>query len=190
MIRRVPLFPALALALAITIFAAAALATTRSPPRIGGHFALTTADGRDVTDDTFRGKWLIVYFGYTFCPDACPTALNEIGRALYGLGELADQVQPLFITVDPTRDTAQVLSDYLKSFDPRIVGLRGTPEQIEAAAKQYHVYYRPRRLGDGQYAVDHSSYIYVMSPEGEFVRLLTGDLPGHKLAGELRKLVR
>ena len=99
-------------------------------------------DGHTVTDESYRGKWLIIYFGYTFCPDACPTTLSNIGSALDGLGPLADHVQPLFITVDPTRDTIKVVSEYLKSFDPRIVGLRGTPEQTEITAKQYHVYDR------------------------------------------------
>ena len=159
-------------------------------PQITGHFTLATMDGHTVTDESYRGKWLIIYFGYTFCPDACPTTLSNIGSALDGLGPLADHVQPLFITVDPTRDTIKVVSEYLKSFDPRIVGLRGTPEQTEITAKQYHVYYRARSLGGGQYAVDHSSFIYVIDPAGQFAKLLTADLPGHQLADELRGLVK
>ena len=162
----------------------------RSVPHITGHFTLATLDGRPVTDESYRGKWLIIYFGYTFCPDACPTALSNIGSALDRLGSLASQVQPLFVTVDPVRDTTKAMAEYLKSFDPRIIGLRGTPEQTEFVAKQYHVYYRARSLGDGQYAVDHSSYIYVLDPQGEFAGLLTADLPGHQLADELQKLVK
>jgi protein SCO1/2 len=158
--------------------------------RIGGHFALATPDGRAVTDASYRGKWLLIYFGYTFCPDACPTALSSIGTALDRLGPLADKVQPLFITVDPERDTPAVVAGYVKSFDPRIIGLVGTPEQIAAVAKEYRVYYITRSLGDGDYAVDHSSFIYVVNPRGEFVRLLTGDLPGHALADELRQLMQ
>ncbi|MGO9721292.1 MAG: SCO family protein [Methylocella sp.] len=157
---------------------------------IGGHFTLTTPDGRVVTDRSFRGKWLIIYFGYTFCPDACPTALNDISVALEQIGPLADKVQPLFITVDPERDTAQVMANYVGSFDPRFIGLRGTREQTATAAEQYRVYYTVRLLGRDEYAVDHSSFIYVMNPEGEFVKILTGDLPGHQMADDLRQLIR
>ncbi len=156
----------------------------------GGQFTLATPDGRVVTDRSFRGKWLIIYFGYTFCPDACPTALNDISVALEQLGPLADKIQPLFITVDPERDTAQVMANYVGSFDPRFIGLRGTREQTATAAEQYRVYYTVRQLGRDEYAVDHSSFIYVMNPEGEFVKILTGDLPGHQMADDLRQLIR
>jgi len=157
---------------------------------IGGQFTLSTPDGRVVTDRSFRGKWLVIYFGYTFCPDACPTALNDISVALGQLGPLADKVQPLFITVDPQRDTPQVVADYVGSFDPRFIGLRGTAEQTAAAAEQYRVYYAVHQLGGDEYAVDHSSFIYVVNPEGVFVKILTGDLPGHQMADDLRKLIR
>lgn len=168
----------------------ATVSNAQAPAPIGGHFALTATDGSNVTDATYRGKWLLVYFGYTSCPDVCPTVLNEIGVALDGLGPLANKVQPIFITVDPVRDTARALAAYLESFDPRIVGLRGAPEQIEAAAKSYHVYYRARSLGDGEYTIDHSSFLYVMKPDGDFAELHAGDLPGHTLADELNKLVK
>jgi protein SCO1 len=158
-------------------------------PGIGGHFRLTTSPGRAVTDRSFPGKWLLVYFGYTFCPDACPTALNALATALDELGPLAAGVQPIFITVDPERDTAQVVADYVKAFDPRIVGLTGAPEQIAAAAKEFRVYYKVRPLGNNEYAIDHSSFIYVMSPRGQVVELLTANLPGHSMAEELRRLM-
>src|ERR1700761_3734861 len=157
---------------------------------LDGHFALTTLDGKDVTDADYRGKWLLIYFGYTFCPDVCPTTLTQIGGALDVLGPQAKAFQPIFITVDPARDKPPVLRDYMKSFDPRIVALTGEPDDIETSAKSFHVYYRPRSLGNGQYTVDHSSYIYVMNPKGKFVELLTGDLPGHPLADDLRKLIK
>jgi protein SCO1 len=199
MIPKARLFASLGLLLALP-GAAAMLTAARAhsaseappptPPHITGHFTLATMDGRLVSDESYRGKWLVIYFGYTFCPDACPTTLNNIGSALDGLGPLADQVQPLFITVDPARDTIKVMTEYLKSFDPRIVGLRGTPEQTEITAKQYHVYYRARSIGGGQYAVDHSSFIYVIDPKGAFAKLLTADLPGHQLADELREAVK
>jgi protein SCO1 len=158
-------------------------------PGIGGHFQLMTSDGATATDRSFPGKWLLVYFGYTFCPDACPTALNAVGTALDELGPLADKVQPIFITVDPERDTPQVVADYVKAFDPRIVGLSGAPEQIAAAAKEFRVYYKVRSLGHDEYAIDHSSFIYVIDPQGRVVELLTGNLPGHSMAEELHHLM-
>src|SRR6266446_7445446 len=105
--------------------------TSSSSGQIGGPFTLVATDGKTVTDQTYRGKWLFIYFGYTFCPDACPTALSNIGIALEKLGSEADKIQPLFITVDPKRDTLEVMADYLKSFDPRIVGLTGSQAQTD-----------------------------------------------------------
>jgi protein SCO1 len=116
--------------------------------------------------------------------------LNSIGVALDKLGPLADKVQPLFITVDPEHDTAATLTRYLESFDHRIIGLYGTPEETAAAAKQYHVYFRVRQLGNGEYTVDHSSFIYIVAPDGHFSKLLTADLPGHELAEQLHELVQ
>ena len=186
----------LAAALAVTA-AAVTVAMNRASqsnaaqqlPQIGGHFALSTPDGRRVTDTTFRGKWLLVYFGYTSCPDVCPTTLSAMALALDKLGPLADKVQPVFITVDPERDTAKIVGEYVKDFDPRFVGLVGSPQEIGTAAREFHVYYRVRQLGNNEYVVDHSSFIYLIDPNGAFVRLLTGDLPGHQLADELRKLM-
>jgi protein SCO1 len=158
-------------------------------PGIGGHFQLTTSAGLTSTDRSFPGKWLLVYFGYTFCPDACPTALNAVATALDELGPLAAEVQPIFITVDPERDTPQVVADYAKAFDARIVGLSGAPEQIAAATKEFRVYYKVRPLGNDEYAIDHSSFIYVINPQGQVVELLTGNLPGHSMAEALRRLM-
>jgi len=158
-------------------------------PAISGHFKLQALDGHAVTDATYRGKWLLVYFGYTSCPDICPTVLVRVGQALDSLGSLADRVQPIFITVDPERDTPQRLSKYLAAFSSRIVGLRGNPEQIQQAARQFHVYYRARALGNGEYTVDHSSFLYVVTPEGQFEKLLADSLPADKLAAELRVLI-
>src|SRR5882757_9623685 len=105
--------------------------------KIGGPFTLATPNGTTVTDQTYRGKWLLVYFGYTFCPNTCPTTLLEIATALERLGPDAARVQPIFITVDPKRDTPDVMAKYTQSFDPRIVGLTGTPAQIAAVAQEY-----------------------------------------------------
>ena len=153
-------------------------------------FELSTLSGRDVTMADYRGKWVLIYFGYTFCPDVCPTTLNELGDALKALGPLAARVHVLFITVDPTRDKTPVLARYLKAFDPRIEGLRGDPEQTEDATKSFHVFYRMRTVGHGEYAIDHSSYIYVFDPKGHFVKLLAPDAPGHKIAGDLKQIIR
>jgi len=160
-------------------------------PHIGGHFELLTPDGRTVTDETFRGKWLLVYFGYTFCPDVCPGTLMEMTKAMENIGPLADKVQPLFITFDPQRDTPQIVGEYVKNFDPHFVALSGTPQQTAAAAKAFHVYNSAKRLdaGSKEYVFDHSSYIYIMDPNGNFVTLLAGDMPGHEVAKNLKRVI-
>jgi protein SCO1 len=159
-------------------------------PGFGGHFALETTAGRAVTERSFSGKWLLVYFGYTTCPDACPTALSAIAAALGALGPLAAKIQPLFITVDPQRDTPPVIDKYVKTFDRRFLGLYGTTEQTASAAKAFRVDYRVRQLGNGEYAIDHSAFIYVVDPGGRVVELLTGNLPGAAIAGELRDMLK
>lgn len=158
-----------------------------STASIGGPFTLVATDGKTVTDQTFRGKWMLIYFGYTLCPDACPTTLTNMGIALQKLGPEAARIAPLFITVDPKRDTVKVMAEYLKSFDPRIVGLTGSQAQTEEAAKAYHIYVEPQRSDGDDYLVDHSAYIYLMSPHGKFVTVIAGDVPGEQMAGKLRK---
>ena len=157
---------------------------------ISGHFALEATDGRQVTDANFRGKWLVVYFGYTSCPDVCPTVILRIGQALTSIGSASSQVQPIFITVDPARDTPEHLAKYMASFDPRVIGLRGDAAQTQEAAKQFHVYYRTRSLGSDDYSVDHSSFLYVIDPQGHFSKLLADTLSSEQMAAELRTLVR
>ena len=117
---------------------------TPPPEGSNAHFALTAADGTAITEQSYRGKWLVIYFGYTFCPDVCPTTLMDIAGALDALGPRAGAVQALFVTIDPARDTPSILTEYLKSFDPRIVGLTGTPAQIALAAKNFQVFYERR----------------------------------------------
>jgi protein SCO1 len=158
---------------------------------IGGPFTLSTADGLIVTDRTYRGKWLLVYFGYTFCPNSCPTTLFEVATALKELGVAAAQVQPLFVTVDPQRDTPKLLQQFTQSFDPRIVGLTGTAQQIAAAAHEYGAYYARHATGpgDNDYVLDHSTYLYVMDPQGKFVRAFEGDISADRIADVLRGLL-
>lgn len=159
---------------------------TASSPAIGGAFTLIDTGGRTVTDRTFRGKWLLIYFGYTYCPDACPTALNNMSVALRALGSDANKIAPLFITVDPKRDTVQAIAEYLRSFDSRIVGLTGSQEQIDAVVKAYRVYVDVQKAGDDDYLVDHSSFFYLMNPGGRFVNVVPGDASGERLAAKLR----
>jgi len=174
--------------------ALAADAAPAPPPTqaaaISGHFALDATDGRKVTDATFRGKWLVVYFGYTSCPDICPTVILRIGQALTSIGTAAGQVQPIFITVDPARDTPEHLAKYMASFDPRVIGLRGDAAQTQEAARQFHVYYRTRSLDSGDYSVDHSSFLYIIDPDGHFSKLLADTLSSDQLAAQFRTLVR
>lgn len=159
---------------------------------IGGPFTLEASDGRPVTDQTYRDKWQLIYFGYTLCPDACPTALNDIASAMETLGPLAQKVQPIFITIDPERDTREVMASYVKAFDNRIVGLTGTPEQIAAVARAFRVYYAkaPDKGAPDGYLMDHSSVIYVMRPgDFRFVATFTHETSADQMAERLRKLI-
>ena len=158
---------------------------------IGGPFSLVNSRGQTVTDKSFRGKFALVYFGYTFCPDVCPTTLNDVAVALGKMGPAADKLAPLFITVDPARDTPSVLGQYTAAFSPRIEGLTGTPEQIKAVAAEYHVYYARHQTGPGpnDYSMDHSSILYVMRPNGRFAGILRADESPDALAADLEKYV-
>ena len=157
--------------------------------KIGGPFQLVDArSGKTVTDQDYKGKWLLVYFGYTHCPDACPTALNDLSLALDKLGEKRQAMAPVFITIDPDRDTADVMKDYVASFAPDIVGLTGTTEQIGQAEKAYRVYAAKHPTKDGGYDMDHSSIIYVMDPSGRFVTNFTHETDPEQMAAKLMSL--
>ena len=155
---------------------------------LGGAFSLVDSDGRQVTDQTFRGKWLMVFFGYTHCPDVCPTTLADIAQALDQLGPLASQIQPLFVTVDPERDDPATMRDYTQAFGTRILGLTGSPAQIAAIAKAYHVYYAKHPEGTG-YSMDHSAIVYVMRPDGTPAGFLTPDIGASAIADKLKAIV-
>ena len=156
---------------------------------IGGPFRLVDQNGKTVTEADLKGKWSLIYFGYTHCPDACPTTLNEIAIALDDLGPKRDAVRPVFITVDPERDTPEVLKSYVTSFDAPILALTGTPEQIAQAAKDYRVYYAKHPEPGGDYSMDHSSVIYVMDPEGRFTATFTPESSPEDIAARLKKLL-
>jgi protein SCO1 len=192
------LVAALALVAAIAVAAIYALLPDRSETATpivaassmpaGGPFALLDGTGATITDQTFRGRWELVFFGYIYCPDLCPTTLSTIAEALRELGPLAAQIQPIFITIDPRRDTPETVGAYVRNFDPRIVGLTGSPEAIAAVAAEYKIYYAVHKTGDGpdDYLMDHSGFVYLMNPEGKFARVLSGEGPGKALADRLR----
>ncbi len=139
------------------------------PSAIGGPFRLLDQNGRAVTDADYKGKPFLVFFGFTHCPDICPTALFEISEVLRRLGPDAEKTTALFVTVDPERDTPAKLKDYLSSFHPRIVGLTGTPAEIAAVEKTYRVYAKKVPLDGGGYTMDHSAVVYLMDKNGQFV---------------------
>ncbi|MGY2052605.1 SCO family protein [Methylobacterium sp. JK268] len=143
-----------------------ALMWNREP--VGGPFALVDQAGRPRTQDDFRGTLLVVYFGFTSCPDICPTDLMEIGRLLTLLGERGEAVQPLFITLDPERDTVARLAEYVPSFHPRLIGLTGSPEAVRRVADAYKVYSERVPLDGGEYTIDHSGFIYLMDRTGAY----------------------
>jgi len=136
---------------------------------IGGPFALTDHSGKLRTDEDFRGKLLLIYFGYSYCPDVCPTDLQQIGLAVDRLGAGAEAVQPLFITLDPGRDTAAHLADYVPLFHPRLIGLTGSAEQIRHVALAYKVYYTKYPPGSPDYVIDHSSFVYLVDEDGKYI---------------------
>ena len=142
---------------------------------IGGPFTLTDTKGSTVTEAALLGHFSLIYFGYTFCPDICPLALQNITKAIEFAGPAANDVQPIFITIDPERDTSEVMAAYVAHFDPRFMGLRGTPEQTQAAEHAYRVYARksetigPPDKAGGEYVMDHTGYIYLMDKDGKYV---------------------
>jgi protein SCO1 len=161
---------------------------------IGGDFALTSSDGRTVKWGDFAGKYRVVYFGYAFCPDICPTDMQRTAQGLKVLKASdpakAAKIQPIFITIDPERDTAKVVGEFAAAFSPDIIGLTGTPEQIAAAAKAFRVFYAKGEAVDGGgYLVDHSNIVYLFGPEGEPLATLPVDKGADAVAAELDKWV-
>ena len=179
-----------------------------SAAAIGGPFTLVDHQGRPRTWDYFKGRFMLVYFGYTFCPDVCPTALANLGEAFDILGQAADKVTPVFISVDPNRDTPEYMREYLNFFHPRLVGLTGTPKQTAAVLKSYkafsakaaapeheHEHLEGRKPGDGHthdehdYLIDHTSIIYLVGPDGAFMGHFShGDSPDD-IAKGIRKFL-
>ena len=156
---------------------------------IGGPFELVAHDGRKVTQADFAGKHMLVFFGFTNCPDVCPAKLNTISIALEDLGPLAEQVTPVFITVDPERDTPERMAEYVSNFSAGIVGLTGTPGQIKHAAKAYRVYYAKVEMENSAsgYTMDHSAFTYLMDENGEYVTHFAYGVSPAKMTERLRQ---
>jgi protein SCO1 len=180
---------AAALVVVVLGFAAFMLTSPSNRPRaalIGGAFALKDGDGKTVSDQTLRGRPFLVYFGYTHCPDVCPTELAKISDILGKMGN--KPVPALFITVDPERDTPKVMQDYVSSFNPAIIGLSGSPQAVEATEKTFRVFARKgEKQPDGDYSMDHSSVVYLIDKNGAFVEAFNVERPPDEAAKELEK---
>jgi cytochrome oxidase Cu insertion factor (SCO1/SenC/PrrC family) len=156
---------------------------------VGGPFRLTDQNGKAVSDADFRGRYMLIYFGYSFCPDVCPTTLSVIAQALDKLGGESRRVTPVFITIDPERDTPQVLGDYMKAFGPNFVGLTGSAAAIKDAEKTYRVYAVKKPLEKGGYSMDHSSVMYLMGPDGKMISFYDEAISPDDLAKDLRQKI-
>ena len=156
--------------------------------RVGGDFTLTDAHGRQVSLRDFRGKLVLLYFGYATCPDVCPTDLAEIGKALRALGPAARSIQPLFVTLDPAHDTQAVLREYARAFHPRLVALTGSPDEVGAVAGAYKVFHEKVPLpGAAGYTIDHSAFIYLLDRDGRYLGIYPPGTRAERLAGLLRE---
>jgi protein SCO1 len=178
------------LAGALALFAAVWLTLPNGasrPSNVGGPFQLVDQNGRAVSDRDFKGEPFIVFFGFTNCPDICPTTLFEMSEVLKRLGPDADKTAALFVSVDPERDTPAKLKDYLSSFHPRIFGLTGTPEEIATIEKEYRVYAKKVPLKDGDYTMDHTAVVYLMDKDGRFVAPFNLKKSADEAAADLRR---
>ncbi len=161
-------------------------------PAIGGPFTLTDQHGNSVTDADFRGRYMLIYFGLTYCPDVCPTTLATIAEAMDLVGDGADAFVPILITVDPHRDTPEQLKMYASHFSPRLVALTGTPEQIASVAKEYRVYYskvEDKDADEDTYTMDHSAITYLMGPDGTYIRHFGHATTADQMAERLREVI-
>ncbi len=158
---------------------------------IRAEFTLQTANGKTVNASDLHGKYLLVYFGFTHCPDVCPTTLLKVNNVLGQLGEQSAEVLPVFISVDPERDTPEIAAEYASHFGKTTLGLSGTPEQIKLAADNFKVYYSKVEEKDSAlgYVVDHSSFLYLMDKQGNYVAHFASDIPEEELKRELQRYV-
>ncbi|MDE1568776.1 SCO family protein [Aquabacter sp. P-9] len=161
--------------------------TSSGSASVGGPFQLVDQTGARVTEADLKGKLTLIFFGFTHCPDICPTALFEMSEILAALGPDASKVQVMFVTVDPERDTPEVLKTYLSSFNPQVRGLSGTPEQIDAMKRAYRVYSKKVPLDGGDYTMDHTAVIYLMDKSGAFLAPFNAKRPPAEAAADLRR---
>jgi cytochrome oxidase Cu insertion factor (SCO1/SenC/PrrC family) len=157
---------------------------------VGGPFTLIDHNGVPKRDTDFRGKLMLLYFGFTYCPDVCPTDLQAIGVALQQLGKSADAVQPLFVTLDPERDTSQRLASYVAFFHPRLIALTGDAKAIAQAAQAYKVYYAKVSTSGGSYTLDHSGYVYLMDREGKYLGFFPPGTPPERMVDVIRPFLK
>jgi protein SCO1 len=160
-----------------------------APAAIGGPFQLTDQSGATVTDKSLQGRPTLIFFGFTHCPDVCPTSLFEISEVLRAMGPDADRVNAYFISVDPERDTPTAMKDYLSSFDPHLKGLTGDPEVMAKVTAEYRVYAKKVPLKDGDYTMDHTALVYLMDRDGHFVSPFNLKQPPEQAAAELKKYI-
>jgi len=155
---------------------------------IGGPFTLIDQQGKTVTDRDFRGRFMLVFFGFTHCPDICPAELQVMSQSLDALGAEAKDIVPIFITLDPERDTQAVMAEYVKNFGPRFVALTGSPEAVAAAAKAYRIAYAKFQedAASSDYSIDHSALVYLMGKDGEYVTHFAYGTPADKMTETLR----
>lgn len=170
--------------------AAGTSGTMRTEADIGGPFELVDHHGKPVTDKTYRGRYMLIYFGYGYCPDVCPTELANMANALDILGPEVEKVAPLFITVDPERDTAEFMADYVANFHPSLIGLTGTVEHVAEVARRYKVYYAKSRKSAGDdYLMDHTSFVYLMGPDGNFLTMFRGHTDPKTIAQTIERFI-
>jgi protein SCO1 len=177
----------LVVGLALMLWFAGGVRSVTAPAAIGGPFQLTDQAGRTVTEQNMQGRPSLVFFGYTHCPDVCPTSLFEMSEVLRAMGKDADRVNAYFISVDPERDTTATIKDYLSSFDPHLEGLTGNPEQVAKALSAYRVYAKKAPLKDGDYTMDHTALIYLMDRDGRFVAPFNLKRSPEEAAADLRR---
>jgi len=177
----------LAVGLLVMTWAMGGLKNVAAPAAIGGPFQLTDQAGESVTDQNLKGRPTLIFFGFTHCPDVCPTSLFEISEVLRAMGKDADRVNAYFVSVDPERDTKAAMKDYLSSFDPHLKGLTGDAQAVAKVLSAYRVYARKVPLKDGDYTMDHTALIYLMDREGRFVSPFNMKRSPEQAASELKR---
>jgi protein SCO1 len=177
----------LVVGLVLMLWVLGGLRHATAPAAIGGPFQLTDQAGQTVTEKSMQGRPTLIFFGYTHCPDVCPTTLFEISEVLRAMGKDADRLNAYYISVDPERDTVAAMKDYLSSFDPRMKGLTGNPEEVAKVLSEYRVYAKKVPLKDGDYTMDHTALVYLMDRDGKFVAPFNMNRKPEEAASDLKR---